>query len=850
MVSDEKLMTLLSSVPMFMFGEQWKTMNQISVNNKCLILTEKLTPIKDILVKLGFVISNQSIENHPLYLYITPQNEKSIFQKIQEVGISDLTFNERLTLFLGCANMDEVGKESLRKWPVFKNQNNEFMPLLSMFSYYNSCPSWLNSYMLNVAEVNSCLYSYLIPKDDIYSSIIENNIDEILTKTDIIQVYNVFRTSWNSGFTTKLFSKKNIPVLNMLSLVEQSDDPTKSNYVRTFNQVLLNSSSLYDSTSFEYRWMKLATLTETTINHARAVVKIDGNSLSSYTIKDELSISVSGVVYKFRLSQLVPSYSSTSVLSNIVKQFETIDRYDKIFAQSEASVTDVRNILYNELRTSTSCITVEQYCFLMLYRMSLGYHYFDNSLKSVIRVNSKDVFSNILQKCYVDGLGEELGAFINNGGIDYPFTKLIGTYFNSDDYTLTSERIPDFVNKWADTPEKEQFLIQMGLHDEKSKEITRRKSFKEKKYENIWNLNDLNIIRTFLRWVCQTFTLPITDKVQVSILEPLFTVLRISGNYFFEDFVNAKEWTNELYLEWKKEKQIKIYVIDGQLPYRGIFENVHLFSGYTGDYTYFSNTKTIFISSNREPAVILSDVYSDRRFCNVFTKDDWNQIFLVSADVVKEKDLRIAQLEHMLEEAKARIRQGNDFDENEEDYGNASERDNLDEKTRVELNLEARNAAKDYLDSLEDYDCSEWNPCIGNGLVKDIVKYKGKTITVVVTSSIGRKLYLHPRLFSELMVDPDNLLLNYGYDRRIHRISFDETFKDNKDVNLIFDTDVITSEEFAYLANRYKYSKKTCFVIENITYSISDQIKGFGLNEKMSDSDVYTNVDTDELFDF
>lgn len=49
---------------------------------------------------------------------------------------------------------------------------------------------------------------------------------------------------------------------------------------------------------------------------------------------------------------------------------------------------------------------------------------------------------------------------------------------------------------------------------------------------------------------------------------------------------------------------------------------------------------------------------------------------------------------------------------------------------------------------------------------------------------------------------------------------------------------------------RYMYSKKTCFVIENITYSISDQIKGFGLNEKMSDSDVYTNIDTNELFDF
>lgn len=847
MVSDEKSKSLLSNIPMFIFGEHWKTMNQISTNGKCLILTEKIAPIKDVLAKLGFSISNDYFENHPLHSYLTPQNEKSIFQKIQESSIFGLTFQERLTLFQGCADLDEVDKETLKNWPIFKNQDNEFVPLLKLFSHYNSCPYWLNSYMLNAAEVNTYLDSYLIPQSEIYLSIIENYIDEILTKTDILQVYNEFRTFWNSGFTSKLLSKKNISDLSKITLVEQSDYSTKTDYILTFNHLNLNSSSIYDSSSFEYRWIKLAALADSTINHARSIVKIDGNSLSSYTIKNELSISYNGVTYKFQLSQLLPFYSSTSVLSNVVKQFVTISRHDEIFALSEAPISDVRNNLYHELRVSTSYITEEQYCFLMLYRMWQGYQYFDNPLKSVIRANSEPIFIKILQKCYINGLGEYLGAFVKNGGIVYPFTCLIGTYFNSDGYTLPSERIPDFVNRWADTPEKKHFLIQMGLHDEKSKEITRRKSFKEKKDENLWNINDISIIRTFLRWVCQSFTLPITDEIQVGILEKLFSVLGISRVYNHQDFDNAKEWTNNLYLKWKKDKQTKIYVIDGKLPYRGIFENTHLFSGNYGEYYYFNDIKTIYISSNREPAALLSDFYSDISLSNVFTKDDWNLIFLVSADVVKEKDSRIAELEHMLEEAKSRIPSN---DDNEEEHGNATDRGCQDEKTRIELNLEARIAAKDYLDSLEDYDCSEWNPCTGNGLVKGIVKHKGKTITVVVTSSIGRKLYLHPRLFSELMIDSDNMLLNYGYDRRIHRIRFDETFKDNKDVNLIFDTDVITPKEFAYLANRYMYSKKTCFVIENITYSISEQIKGFGLDEKLSNSEVYTNIDTDYLFDF
>lgn len=42
-----------------------------------------------------------------------------------------------------------------------------------MFAYYSSCPNWLNSYMLNVVEVDTSLDTYLIPQSEIYSLIIE-----------------------------------------------------------------------------------------------------------------------------------------------------------------------------------------------------------------------------------------------------------------------------------------------------------------------------------------------------------------------------------------------------------------------------------------------------------------------------------------------------------------------------------------------------------------------------------------------------------------------------------------------------------------------------------------------------
>ena len=243
----------------------------------------------------------------------------------------------------------------------------------------------------------------------------------------------------------------------------------------------------------------------------------------------------------------------------------------------------------------------------------------------------------------------------------------------------------------------------------------------------------------------------------------------------------------------------------------------------------------------------MADVYSDSGAKFPFTKDDWNKIFLVSADVVQEKDERIAELEKLLEEFR------NNSPEDDSDvpgHGKYTERENTDPETRIQINREARFAAKDYLDSLEDFDCSEWDPDSSSQIVKNEIKYKGKPITIAVTSSMGRKLYLHPWVFAEIMEDPDNLLLNYGADKRIHSLRFEDVFMDNPNVNLIFDMDVINPSHIAELANKYRGSKRTCFVIENPKYSQSDAIQSFGLNEKKENGFVDVNFNDDDIFDF
>lgn len=826
---------LIPTIPAFMFGNEWKCLYEISIDKKILILTEKLMPIKDILFKLGFQVSSQTIENHPFYSLIPKQEEKSIFTKISQSELFSLSSEDKLKLFITCSHFSEIGFETLRKWKIFKNQNGEYAPLGNMFSYRQNCPTWLYSFMLSKEDCNIALEKYWVKDSDVFS-LIEQNVDALLAVTSITTIYSTFSGRWKGDFTLSLFSK--IGLDELLPIVEQSDSKVKFYFIRYTKAINLYSSNIYGTNTFEYRWLQLATLNSESINHARNVISIDGKRLSDYTIKDEVSIDFDGGRHSFSLSELVPSSTLTSILSSVVDQFSSINNYDKIFAQNEADITEVMRMLSNYLKSNSAFITAEQFCFLIAYYRKFGRSNFDNSIRPYIRLNNESVFLNILEKAMSMNIGKTLGVFISNGGINYPFEKLVNTYFDCDEYTLESERIPEFIKRWAGSKEKKQFLKDIGLHDNQSSEMQRRKSFKDKKNENIWNLNDAKVIQAFFNWVAASFALPIVNENQVLILHSLHKALGHCMLYYAEDFTDTTEWNNRLYFEWKKESNIKICIVDGELPCRGMYNNTYLFKDYEGEYTYFPNDRTIYISSNKEFASILANVYSDQKLRCPFTKDDWNKIFLVSATVIEEKDKRIAELEATLKEAKKQLSLSNDEKSEMENHGLRHGRGNLSPEQRKQVNLEACEQAFNYLNGNDDFDCSEWDYSTEGRVVKSVL-FKGHKIVVVITSSNAGYIYLNPYAFAQLMQNPDNLLVNVKGDE-VRTYSFKTLFEENKDVNLIFDADVVNPETFADLANKFMTSKNTSFVVPNPNYSVSEAIEGFGLHEKMDNGKVLT----------
>ena len=855
---EEKAHALIPYIPAFKFGDEWKTPHEIDVTDQLLISTEKTTTIKPVLSTLGFRYSDQPLEAHPLSSYIARQDEEEIFEAIEEESLDALSFSERLQLFRYASTLENVGTRKLGTWSIFKNQKGDYYPLSSMCAYDSNLPEWLHEFMLKDEENDDSLSKYLIDRNEVFSKIIESHIDYLLESTDLTVIYEAFSYCWTAGFTKSLFSKGNIKPKSLLYIVEQSNAETQSAYAQNIRSMPLQSTEEYGTESFAYRWIKLALSSEKSIEHALSIITIDGRHLSEYNLRDSFNLYTDSKNFTFSLSKLLPGYSDSSASSRVSANFSNIRGYEKIFAQRPVNGKFVYEQLNNNLGRSAQLITAEQFCFLMVYRRTHNYKKLDSSFISNIRVNNQDLFIKILDRCMEMGIYTMFGYAIESWGLTLPFDRLIGTYFGCDEYTLASERTPSFVEHWADTPEKKGFLFRLGLYGNRSAAIQRRKAFKEGNFGEDWSMPEGSSIKPFLDWVAGSFQLPIEAEAQVKVLKALCNTPQIKeyykGYYYRDDFDKAEEWGNPRYLEWKEKSEVTIYTVKGLFPHRGYYGNQYFFKDYCEESYIYFDSKHLYITADREPEAILAEVYSKSSKCP-FTKEDWNQIFLVSAASYAQQHLLVEELEQQkaeLERQKAELEQ--QFNEfklavQETARGKYTERGNVGQIDRAQINLEARRAAKEYLESLEDYDCSAWDPEESSQLVEGGIRYKGEPITVAITSSRGGKLHLHPWTFSAIMENPDNLLLNYGSDHCIHSLRFDDIFMDNPNVNLIFDTDAVNPRLIAKLSSLFRNYQHTYFVIENPKYSQSEAIQSFGLSEKV-EGDVDTGFSLEDIFNF
>ncbi len=812
-IRHQKIRDFCSVLPLFNFGQLF--MSQVNLaSTDYIVTTDRIAEIKVILTKIGIQCTNNVFnEKHYLYKYLDISSEKKVFKLIKECDFSQLDISERKTLFFALKEFVGVGEAKIKDIALFRNLNGEFKPLDQMAVYKDCAPIWLRPWIISNEDYCKEFDKYLISNENVFSDVITNHLSDF-KDVSLSDLYETFDAHWTATFTKHLIDIYGATE-QLLDIVERTDG-AKEYFIKKYGNIYLPKPK----DSVDYRVVKMALSDDIPI---KKQIIVNEQPLSDYTISDDVTISIIDKSFVFSLSELLPEYQDTSGMLNTVKQLlSDINGYETLLATSPMSNLEIWNTI-SKMNNKNEA----QIAFYICYNYKFNYHY---TLSF-----TDDEFVSVMNYCYQHSINV-LSHYMQY--ITAPI--IVGKFIHSDSYTLSEEQLSVSIGNWADDEDKQRFLISLGVKSDKSEDIKLRKSFlnNEKIYLGDVSNNEIN---AFLNW-CSTLSTPFTNENQVDILQEMFKRINLSTEYSASDYQCADEWDNGKYRKYVQSK-LSIKCLNSQMPKRGIFKDTHLFTEYEGDARYSMHSKTLYVNNSDNGIEKILLAVCDNPIIP-FSKDDWTKLFMVSQSDYDKLQSDLKDLREKL------ARLGKDNSSEVEEHGRDSGKGSLDEATRKSINRQARIAAKEFLERYEDYNVSEWEPETSGQIVKDIITYKGEPITVVITSSRANKLYLHPRVFAELMVQPDNLLLNYGKDGEIHSLSFDRIFKNNPNVNLIFDADIIDSKEFAKLANRYIYSRKTCFVVENPNYSASDVIESFGLEETIDDGEVLTDFSDEDYFNF
>ena len=904
----DKIIQFFYSVPLFKFTgnereyyegpliENSFRAEDIEKDANKIVVTNKIHEVVGILKKVGLECS-ENVETSPLFPYMSLLKDKEIYERIIS-KIADalcldrnlLSKSDKVQLLQHMKNLDGVGEGRLTQIHMFNNESGTCVRCLSnLIPYTQNVPTWLYDYTIAEDESVPELLEYLVKKDEIFNAIIKPHIDELEKNVTLKEIYSYFRDTWTFLFTKQLINSRGT-CISILDMVEIQDVESQKFFLQKIERIDINIDKIYVYNDFEYRVISLAlnSYNEDELHLLCKKLYVGDRDVASFTVSDDVSFEYhEGKTMTLSLSKLVPDYNETGITQKLKK---CLSNFNQTQVEKMLSLKPLSNVEVWKKVDVSNGYTPSSYLFA-IYRTRKVRNYFNSYVPSVdLSAQPENWIKELLDLMY------DQDVELYNDSFGYRLSKYFSGYF-SNEYISDDEAVLSSIERWANTEEKLIYLRNLGVKGEQSKLIKFRKKLISNELigdSEIESQKD-DILAT-LNYLSKKRLLPLTGENQINVMlafEPICRFLRvkINKNLLSSDSV---EYELEEYVAWKNDQTFKIYIFPNQIPYQLIWksEEEYIVCDFKkDDYYYDSTEEVLYVNGSCQIRDVLYSLVSLKSI--PFTSEDWQKLFydnLVSKQEVEAKDNEIEGLKAELEkyikkygrliETTVSEKETTGYKEETESSSNSNKeqseksgtsishspeeikepevRDsgedveigNIQKDARKNINKEARIAAFEYLSRDDKYDCTQWDPETSTNLVEGLVLYNGKPIIVAITSSIQRKLHLHPYVFAELMTNQDNLLLNYGYDKCIHSIDFDETFKENPNVNLIFDKEKVTPKEFAELANRYRFTKKTCFAIENIKYSISDQIKGLGLSEKKNDADVYTDISADDLFDF
>ena len=838
---------VINNLPIFSDGEDILSFNELDTNNS-IVLTDKTAPIKQILQKIGF----DTYEN------ICPQDfdfsfpsEKDIFYQInKKIGDNaniQLTAEEKLSLFNLFLSFDGIGEGACSTIKLFKSVDGEINPLDEMVTYRDDAPEWLNPYMICSEENFDELQELLINCDDEFDEIIWPNIDDIhVSPIEIIRTYSL-EGKYIRNFIARCSSNEELEVL--MPVVEGSGKETETYFVNKIERIDLQDGEVYAKDSFIYRTLQIVLANFDKPSEFSKKIFYNNTCITEFSIKDEVVCKYydnGEKQVKMSLVKLLPQYQDQSgSIEKIKSLFEVKKDLDKFFDAKVKSISDINDELNKYLNIPPSYFSqwergsgnAQQYLFATYFRQHIKSWNNAYGPKIALEDESDDFVNELM-----DFLYENKIAIATS-----PFTYHIKDYFYNkslkNNFVLPNECVLESIEDWANSEEKKIWLTTNGVLYTNSRAIRFRILFCENKPVNF--LSELLDIDAFAGLTffssAEEMHYPFEGKYQIEVLQNIKSrkktpiIERIDTDILCN---NSQEWGTLEYRQWKVNHYPSIHLFEGEMPCYLEYNGKKLMIYREKNYWYDSAKRNLYVNSLCNIDNLLFEIAREGK--SALDLDDYQELcrkgkISVSEETIKAKDEKIASLEQEIERLKTKVQNsGSEVQE----PGTRLGRGNVPPEKRKQVNLEACELAYKYLNGKDDFDCSSWDYSTEGRVIKSVL-FKGRKIVVVITSSNAGYIYLNPYAFAQLMQNPDNLLVNVKGDE-VKTYSFKTLFEENKDVNLIFDTDVVNPETFAELANKFMTSKRTCFVVPNPNYSASEAIEGFGLHEKIDNGKVLT----------
>jgi len=262
-------------------------------------------------------------------------------------------------------------------------------------------------------------------------------------------------------------------------------------------------------------------------------IKINSHPISEKNISDDVIFKIRRndieVSYDLKLSDIFNDHNDqTAIVTKVADSF--VDCNISELKEYLFKLTQLEHdVIFNKLHSSNiEFWTPNQLIFLLIYKEinsgidvfrnipSFSKHLFESN-KISYEANSLNFISICYQKKYPQ--------FSTNFNFKdfHPSLSIL-----SDDYSIASERVPEWVSKWMnedDSENRRKFILSIGVNGDDGWVCKLRKSIQTKDYDefnkSLVNLDNATLLSNTLHWT-KTGSLKEIKVLEITILQPLY----------------------------------------------------------------------------------------------------------------------------------------------------------------------------------------------------------------------------------------------------------------------------------------------------------------------------------------